>query len=54
MDKEKEIAIESLNIKIGSREINLTVAEAKKLKKALEDIFGKEIIQEYHDRGYWF
>lgn len=43
--KAKEIAIDSLNIKIGGREISLTIEEAKKLKTALEDLFGKDIIK---------
>lgn len=49
---EKEISIDSLNIKIGGREISLSVAEAKKLKTALEDLFGKQIVHEHHD--HWF
>ena len=53
MEKEKEIAIDSLNIKIGGRDIELSIAEAKKLKKALEDLFGKEVIHEYHDHWYY-
>jgi len=53
MEKEKEIAIDSLNIKIGGREISLSVAEAKKLKKALEDLFGKEVVHEHHDHWYY-
>lgn len=43
--KAKEIAIDSLSIKIGGREISLTIEEAKKLKTALEDLFGKDIIK---------
>ena len=53
MDKEKEISIDSLDIKIGGREIKLSIAEAKKLKKALEELFGKEVIHEYHNGWYY-
>ena len=42
----KEVGVKSLTIKIGAREISLDVAEAKKLKEALEDLFGKEVIRE--------
>ena len=42
----KEVSVKSLTIKIGAREISLDVAEAKKLKEALEDLLGKEIIRE--------
>ena len=50
---EKEIKIESLKINIGKKEIELSVEEAKKLKKALEDIFGKEIVHEHH-HDWWY
>jgi hypothetical protein len=53
MDKQKDIKVESVNIKIGGREINLSVEEAKKLKSALEDLFGKEVVHEYLDKWYW-
>jgi hypothetical protein len=50
---EKEIKVESLKISIGKKEIELNIDDAKKLKKALEDIFGKEVVHEYH-YDWWY
>ena len=50
---EKEIKVESLKISIGKKELNLTVEEAKKLKTALEDLFGKDVIHEHHHDWYY-
>lgn len=50
---EKEIKIDSLKISIGKKEVELSVEEAKKLKKALEDIFGKEVVHEHH-HDWWY
>jgi len=50
---EKEIKVESLKISIGKKEIELNIEDAKKLKKALEDIFGKEVIHEHHN-SWWY
>lgn len=44
-EKKKDIAIDSLNISIGLSEITLTIEEAKKLKIALDDLFGKEVVR---------
>lgn len=53
---ENEILIKELTIKLGKKEISLTVDEAKKLKKSLEDLFGKEVIKEVvHEHHYdWY
>ena len=52
----KEVKIETIKIKIGKREVELTIEEAKKMKELLNDLFGKEIVKEitkeehhYHD-----
>lgn len=42
----REVEVKGLTIQVGAREIELTVAEAKKLKDALNDLFGKEIVRE--------
>lgn len=44
---DKQVEISSLNLLVGKREISLTLEEAKKLKKALDDLFGKEV-HEHH------
>ena len=57
---ETNVEIKELTLQLGKKEVVLTVDEARKLKKALEDIFGRDIIREvkeehhYHDhRPYW-
>ena len=60
---EGKVEIKELKLQLGKKEVVLTVEEARKLKKALEDIFGRDIIREvkeehhYHDhypyRWYW-
>lgn len=42
--KTKEIAIKKLVIKMGDKEVSITMDEAKKLKEALEELFGKQIM----------
>lgn len=42
----KEVSVKDLTIKIGARDITLEVAEAKKLRDALNDLFGKEVVRE--------
>ena len=57
----RKVEITSLKLKMGKTEATLTIEEAKKLKKALEDIFGKETITVYpaypiiieRERPYW-
>lgn len=53
---EKEMAVSEIVLKIGQREIKLSVEEAKKLKSALEGLFGKEVIKEVkHEHHYdWY
>lgn len=56
---EKEITIKSIKILMGNREVELSIEEAKKLKKALEEIFGEKIVNKtehihHYDRyGLW-
>ena len=54
----KEVSIQKITIKLGAREITLEIEEAKKLKEALAELFGKakEVVREehhYHDRWSW-
>lgn len=44
----KEVGLKSITIKVGAREIVLGVDEAKKMKEALDDLFGKEVIREVY------
>ena len=43
----RKVEITSLKLKFGKTEATLTVEEARKLKKVLEDIFGKETFTVY-------
>lgn len=48
--------IKELKLQLGEKEVVLTIADAKKLKNALDELFGKEVVKEvyYHDqRPYW-
>lgn len=62
---EKNVEITEIKILLGKKEITLSVADARKLKKALEDMFGEKVVREviredhhhHHDyypyRWYW-
>ena len=48
--------IKELKLQLGEKEVVLTIDEAKKLKEALDELFGKEVVKEvyYHDqRPFW-
>lgn len=54
---EKEIKLDTVNLIVGNKTIELTIEEAKKLKKVLEELFGKEIIKEViheHHYDWWY
>lgn len=46
--KEKTIEISSLTLNIGSREIALSIDEARKLKAALDNLFKTETVHHWH------
>lgn len=48
------VEIKSIKLNLGGREIELSIEEARKLKKALEDIFGREIIRVIEDRWHFY
>jgi hypothetical protein len=45
--------IKEIKLQLGEKEVSLTVEQAKKLKEALDEMFGKEIIKEVHRRDWW-
>lgn len=55
-EKSQEVLLKELVIKIGKKDITLSIEEARKLKTALEDLFGKEVIKEVkHEHHYdWY
>ena len=48
MDK----AIKKIVLDLGGKEVTLTPEQAKNLKTALDDLFGKEIVKEIHHHDY--
>lgn len=52
MDKDA-VEITTVKLQLGKREIELTITQAKKLKAALDEMFGKEIVREIH-HGWWY
>lgn len=58
MKEEKEVKIEKMVLNIEGEKVSLSMEQAKKLKKILDELFGKEVIKEvikenhYHD--YWY
>jgi len=56
MDKENimDSPIKKIVLDLGKKEITLTCKQAKQLKEALDELFGKEIVREvHHDRYPW-
>lgn len=54
---QEEIKIEKMVLNIEGEKVNLTMEQAKKLKKILDDLFGKEVIKEIHTEHHykdWF
>ena len=50
----KEEKIDRVILKIGEKEIELTVEEARKLKTVLDDMLGdQQIVREWDDRWFW-
>lgn len=56
MAKESEsVEIKTINIKFGGKEIECTPTEARKLLKALAELFGEEITKVIHEHHHdWF
>lgn len=54
--EKKDTLIKGINLQIGKKEIQLSVEEAKELKKALEELFGEKIVKEehHHYNGYTY
>ena len=53
---EKGVSIQSIKILMGKKEVELSIEEAKKLKSALEEIFGKTVIEKtetIHHHDYY-
>jgi len=42
---EKEVSIQSIKILMGKKEVELSIEEAKKLHKALAEIFAEKVVE---------
>lgn len=48
--------IKSVTLDLGKKQVTLTMKQAKALKEALDEMFGKEVIRErevIHEHDYW-
>ena len=47
--------IKEVKLQLGEKEVSLTIEEAKKLKEALDELFGKQLIdvRPYYPYWYW-
>ena len=49
--------IKKLELDLGKKTITLNIEQAKKLKKALDELFGKQVVKEIHEHHdhypYW-
>jgi len=55
MEEKKKPSISEIKeivLQIGKKEIRLTSEECRHLKTTLEDLFGKEVIKEIHEKHY--
>ena len=56
-EEKEDIKIEKMILNIDGEKISLTIEQSKKLKKILDELFGKEIIKEvehhYHNGWYY-
>lgn len=51
---EKEVSIQSIKILMGKKEVELSIEEAKKLHKALAEIFQEKIVEKtIHHYDYY-
>ena len=55
-EQEKEIKIEKMVLNIDGEKVNLSMEQAKKLKKILDELFGKEVevVKEHHYHDNWY
>ena len=45
--------IKSIKLNLKGKEVNLTIDQARALKSALDELFGKEVIKEIHHDNTW-
>ncbi len=51
----EDIEITRIKLRLDGKIVELTVAQAKKLKNSLDELFGKEIVREVHHHGWhWY
>lgn len=45
--------IKKIVLDLGRKQVELTPEQCKKLKAALDEMFGKEVVREVHHHDYW-
>jgi len=53
-DRPKKIAIDSINLNLGGKKIELTIAECKTLHEKLTEMFGQIVHNHYNNNGVTF
>ncbi len=52
LQSEKQIEIKKVTIRMGEREVSISIPEAKRLQEVLNELFGKEVIKEILIKEY--
>jgi hypothetical protein len=52
VETDKQMGISKIVVKMGKREIDLSVEDAKNLFRLLEEMFGEKIKEVHHDHYY--
>ena len=45
--------IKKIELDLGNEQVTLTMEQTKKLKDALDELFGKNVVKEIHHHDYW-
>ena len=45
--------IKKIVLNLGKKQVELTPGQAKKLKEALDEMFGEKVVKEIHHHDYW-
>lgn len=53
MEDQKDVKIEKMVLNIEGEKVSLSMEQAKKLKKVLDDLFGRDVIKEIHTEHHY-
>lgn len=48
--KDNCVEIKTIGIVMGDKTINISIEDARKLKKALDELFGEKVVERYHTK----